>query len=135
MIRLKPAAAALVLLAAASPACATGKPKDLLPLDRGVFVRADDPCERPNNANSEAYRGDAFATTSTVCKIRDLKAQGRDYTYTAHCTQALFPRIVDKLRISLTIPDRRTFVVNHPADRDGKTQTTYRWCSRHYDED
>ncbi|WP_154660949.1 hypothetical protein [Microvirga lotononidis] len=35
--------------------------------------------------------------------------------------------------LDLTIPDRQTFIVTHPAVCDGKTQTTYRWCAQRYD--
>jgi hypothetical protein len=74
MLRSKYFLAAALLLTVAAPKLASGK--DLLPLERGIFVDTDVPCNQRSNASVVSYWGDALNTSPVECKIKKLKVDG-----------------------------------------------------------
>jgi hypothetical protein len=123
MLRSKYLLAAVLLFTVAAPALASGK--DLLPLERGIFVDADVPCNQRSNASVVSYWGNALNTSPVECKIKKLKVDGISYSFTGDCTEI---RSDEKFKQphQLTIKSKREFSLKA---WDSDEMTSYRWCA------
>ncbi len=87
-----PGAMAMAASAAPAPAPAPSSPTaarpGALPLKRGYFVSADEPCNRASNATVNLFTGDGMNASRSVCTFTRVEPQGSGrYRVTQKCQE------------------------------------------------
>ena len=116
--------AAIPLVLAATSAVAA----DMLPLTRGIYVRAGTPCKGASNADTLSYWGgkNGINDQQTSCKINSLKKDGSTFLLTRTCTSGRFGGSFDD-QVNVKILNRTKFNIYGRASLGAQTHT-YRYC-------
>jgi hypothetical protein len=107
---------AIALLASSSALAA-----DLLPLKQGIYVPAKRPCKGASNAEIVNYWGgkSGIGFAQAECKIRNLKKNGSQYTFTDECRDNQSGDLIEGGPTTISIRSATAFTM------DG---TSYRYC-------
>jgi hypothetical protein len=110
--------------AAAPPATVAAKP-GALPLKRGYFVSADEPCNRASNATVSLVTADGMNGSRTVCTFTRVEPQGGNrYRVTQRCQEIGGwgrEAAPDVSTITIEVPDESRFTIRWA---DGSTRTS-----------
>lgn len=119
-----------IAFAAAALSASTGAAAaDLLPLARGTYVREDVPCRRASNATTLSYRGgrNGLNIQRQICTIRRMTRRGATYSLGRNCEDIRDDTFFSD-RVTVTIRDRRSFILHTPFTPPGGTR--FRYCGR-----
>ena len=123
-MRLSQSAAALVFLLFGTSAIAA----DLLPLKRGIYVRAGSACKGASNADTLSYWGERNGINDqrTRCVIKKLKRDGATYLIKRKCTSVRFGGSFHD-EVSVTVRSRMSFVYK-PWAAHRPPSSAFRYC-------
>ena len=110
----------LVLLALLAPSAAIAA--DMLPLTRGIYVRADRPCRGASNASIISYWGgkNGLNVAKRSCRIDRLRSEGRMHRLERTC---------EELQSGGSFTDRIEVRTQSPT-RFSLHGVTYRYCGK-----
>jgi hypothetical protein len=114
-----------VLLIAASPS-STAVASDMLPLTRGIYVRAGVPCRGASNADTMSYWGhdNGINIQRLSCRIARMRRDDSDYVLDRRCRDIRTGGPWEN-RITITIVDRMAFLLQ---GNGSIARTRFRYC-------